>query len=654
MRFAFLLLVNIITVAFSGVAQTVKSDTNARQTRTVEITAERSQILNSSSFIPKSLVSRQEIIRLGAWQVSDIAATIPGTFIKNYGGIGGLKTISLRGTTSQQTVIMLDGVALTSPANGTVDLSGLPLTLFDEIEISRSGNSALSGSGAVAGVINLRTSAQHLDSSNQPTTATIGLTFGSFGELLTSASTGFSSLGVHLNIGGEYVQSKGDYKFQSLQFGNELTIKRTNSDFQNIGVFTSADYKFGQWSVKHKLFLRDTKRGSPGAVLQGSIEQTSARLNEQEILTIHSLTTNISQNLELTFATSARYSELDYKDKDALFRGPNGTNDLYLTRELMFSAKIDWLTTFLYSGISSQIIYSDLRGNTFQPDVGSFVERSTISLSGYADKEFSLDSNFTFAVQLQSRLDINSKNNSAFTPLFACILRHKNLPLRLRTSWSYNFRLPSFNEMYYLNFGTASLKPERAQSLNLGLVWDINSHCQVEAESFIINTNNQIIAVPKSPITWSAQNIGNVVSRGFELSGGGDIIKQYITAKIAYSRQLTTDETVNSLTLGKQIPYIPEEIISGNIMATIEQSMVGFTANYSSFRYTLADNAIESIIPNYIQVNLFAEQKFDFNGINLSLRLDCTNLFNKQYEVILNYPMPGRGFRLGMCGSLGK
>jgi len=207
--------------------------------------------------------------------------------------------------------------------------------------------------------------------------------------------------------------------------------------------------------------------------------------------------------------------------------------------------------------------------------------------------------------------------------------------------------------MYYLNFGTASLLPERAQTFNIGLVWDIDSHFQVEAESFIIATNNQIIAIPKSPITWSAQNIGNVFSRGIELSAGGDIFRELLTAKIAYSRQLTTDESINSLTLGKQIPYIPQEIISASIVATIEKSMVGISANYSSFRFTLADNAIESVIPSYNQVNLFMEQKLIIEGINLSLRVDCNNLFNENYSIILNYPMPGRGFRFGLRGNLG-
>jgi outer membrane cobalamin receptor len=599
-------------------------------------------------------MTREEILRLGAWQVADAAATIPGAFIKNYGGIGGLKTISVRGTTSQQTIVLLDGVRLTSSANGTVDLSTLPLIFFDEFEVLRGGNSAVVGGGAVAGVVNLRSSVSPLDSTKRPISATAATTIGSFGEILTSGAVGFSALGARWNVGGEYLHSTGDYPFQSLQFGKKTTIKRTNADFQNIGIVTSAGYEHGEWIFNSRLFLRTTKRGSPGAVLQGSIEQISARLDENEAIMIHTLTSKPSNNSTLTFASSARYGELYFKDKDALFRGAEGANDLFITRETMVSATIDWLTSLFHARVSSELTYSDLRGNSFQPQVGSFVQRTALSLAANADKDIVLDSSFTLAVQTQSRIDINSRNTDAFSPLVGCMLRNADIPIRLRTSWSYNFRLPNFNEMYYLNFGTASLRPERAQLWNLGLVWDITSNLQMEVESFSISTNDQIIAVPKSPISWSAQNIGKVYSRGIELSAGGEFISHLLTGRLAYTRQSTTDETAYSLTIGKQIPYIPQEIISGNIVSTIKQTTLGFSANYSSFRYTLADNAIERIIPAFIQVNVFGEQKIYFGNINLILRVDCNNLFNEHYAVILNYPMPGRAFRLGIRGELAK
>ena len=652
MRFLFLLLVGFTMLDAVCAAQTDKSDTSARKVREIEVTAPKSQSANSSSFAPKSLLTHEGIIRIGAQQVSDAAAIIPGVFVKNYGGIGGIKTISLRGTTSQQTLILLDGVRLTSGANGTVDLSGLPLSFFDEIEVSRGGGSAVFGGGAIAGVVNLHSSGNLSGSTNQRLSANVETAIGSFGEIHDAAHIGFSAIGVRWNIGGEYLSSKGDYPFHTLQFGKDTTVERSNSDFQNIGLFASANFEIGNWRASSKLFLKNTSRGSPGAVLQGDIEQTSARLKENEVLTIHSFSTKTSQNSTLTLAASSRYGELYYRDKDAIFRGPDGENDLFITREAMASAKMEWFTSFIHSGLTSEWTYSDLRGNSLQPEVGAFVERTTFSIAGNADKEIPLDSSLTLAVQLQLRLDINSLNKNAFSPLAGLILRHNDIPLRLRTSWSYNFRLPNFNEMYYLNFGTASLRPERAQSLNLGLVWDITPQFQAEAETFMISTNDQIIAVPKSPVTWSAQNIGNVLSRGVELSCSGEIIAQLLSGRIAYTRQTTTDKTVNSITPGKQIPYIPQEIISGNAIVTIDKSMVGFSANYSSFRYTLADNTAESIIPAYIQINLFAEQKITIENINLTLRADCNNLFNEQYSVVLNYPIPGRGFRFGIRANL--
>ncbi|MBI3258775.1 MAG: TonB-dependent receptor [Ignavibacteriae bacterium] len=257
MRFAFLSFIGIFIFTIACAAQTTNSDTIARKTREVEVTAPRTQSANSSSFSPKSLLTHEEIIRLGALQVADAAVAVPGAFIKNYGGIGGSKTISLRGTTSQQTLILLDGIPLTSGANGTVDLSGLPLSFFDEVEVSRGGSSALFGGGAIAGVVNLRSSGNRSNSSNRQFSVNAETAFGSFGEMHDATHIGFSAIGVRWSIGGEYLTSKGDYPFHSFQFGEDQIVKRSNADFQNIGVFTSANFEIGNWAASSKLFLKN-------------------------------------------------------------------------------------------------------------------------------------------------------------------------------------------------------------------------------------------------------------------------------------------------------------------------------------------------------------------------------------------------------------
>ncbi len=639
----FLLLMFLLhSRCIGGESPTVKTDTTPRKMRSVDITAEYILAKKQSSFAPVSILTEEQLSALGAWQVSDALVQLPSAYIKNYGGLNALKTVSLRATTSQQTLVLLDGIRIGSSANGSVDFSAIPLVFFDEIELSSGGSSAQNGGGAMAGVVNLRTR------QTPHNTAKLSLAGGSFGDAKLSAAASITSMGVHWNAGGEVIHSDGDFPFTVLEFGTQKTVRRSNSDFRNLGFTLSGQFDASAWKINNRLFIRTSERGAPGAVLQGTVEQIAARLGEDDILFVHSSSRKIFDNSHLKFAGSARYSNLRYRDKDALFRGPNGADDLYITREAMLSANTDTYGADYSTNVRLEWTFADLRGNTFQPGVGSHVRRSTLSASGSLEKEWHLDSSLHLSTQLQARYDVNSNNDNAFAPLVAILLHKENFPVRFRGSWSYNFRLPSFNELYYFNYGTANLRPERAHSLNIGMFWQPSARLSAEVNGFIILTKDQILAVPKSPISWSAQNIGSVLSRGIEASTTGQFLDTSLIMRFSYTRQIATDQTIESLTFQKILPTIPQELFSANIVYHYVSSSVGCSAYYSSFRYNTADNSAESLLPSYIQVNVFAEYNIEIFSAESSLRFECTNLFNAQYSVIVNYPMPPRSFRLGM------
>lgn len=639
----FLLLMFLLhSRCLGGESPAVKTDTTPRKMRSVDITAAYVQGKKQASFAPVSILTGEQLAAIGAWQVSDALVQLPSAYIKNYGGLNALKTISLRATTSQQTLVLLDGTRIGSSANGSVDLSAIPLIFFDEIELSSGGSSAQNGGGAMAGVVNLR--------SRQSTynTAKISLAGGSFGDAMLSAAGSVTSLGVRWNAGGEFIRSDGDYPFHVSEFGIQKTLRRSNSDFRNLGLTLSGQFDASAWEINNRLFMRTSERGAPGAVLQGTVEQIAARLGEDDILFVHSSSRKIFDNSRLKFAGSARYSNLRYRDKDALFRGPNGADDLYITREAMLSANTDTYRADYSTNLRLEWTFADLRGNTFQPGVGSHVRRSTLSASGSLEKEWHLDSSLHLSTQLQARYDVNSSADNAFSPLVAILLHKDNFPVRFRGSWSYNFRLPSFNELYYFNYGTANLRPERAHSLNIGGLWQPNEMLTAEVNGFIILTKDQILAVPKSPISWSAQNIGSVLSRGIEASTSGQFFDTSLMVRLSYTRQIATDETVGSLTYQRILPTIPQELFTASIAYRYRQSSVGCSANYSSFRYFTADNSAESLLPSYAQVNIYSEYIITLFSAETILRLECNNLLNTQYSVIVNYPMPARSFRLGM------
>lgn len=640
----FILLVLMAYHAAFGVElPAIAADTTPRKMRPVDVTADYLSGKKQASFAPLTILSGEQLTAVGAWQVSDAMHLMPSAFVKNYGGLSAFKSISLRATTSQQTLVLLDGIRLASSATGTSDLSAIPLLFFDDIELSGGGASAQFGAGAIAGVVNLLT--RH----HAPSSATVNLAGGSFGDALFSASANRKLFGMYWRAGVEVVRSDGDYPFQSREYGIDTTLRRSNSDYRTLGLTLAGTAETKGWTIANRIFIRTAERGTPGAVLQGKVEQLSARLGEDDVLLVHSSKRMLSDYSALRLSGSARYANLRYDDTDALYRGPGGAHDLYITREAMLAAALDHYGTVDALHVHLEWTGADLRGNTFQPEVGTFVGRHTFSLSASIDNQWHLDSVYALAAQLQARYDVHSSAPNAFSPLAAMTLSTTDIPVRFRGSWSYNFRLPSFNELYYFNYGTASLRPERAHSLNLGLLWQPHRLLSIEGNGFLISTNDQILAVPKSPIAWSAQNIGKVLSRGVECSVTGEPFNGLLTVRLSYTRQKATDESDGSPTSHLMVPTIPQELFSAALSCRLwTVATLGTTVNYSSFRYFTADNSPEYLLPSYAQVNIYGEYTIEFMKTAATARIECTNLLNEQYAVIVNYPMPSRSFRLGM------
>lgn len=616
----------------------------------VLVEADKSIEKAASSLAPITLISQEELEQTGAWQISDALSFAPGMFIKNYGGLGGLKTVSLRGTSASQTAVLLNGVRLNSAQNGQFDLSALPASLVEEIEIIRGGASTLYGGNAVGGAVNILT-----NSFKNSSFLKTNLQYGSFksslfsmnGALRFNDSAGISAV-------GEFSQSSGDYPFPFSQFGENVVLQRENGDFQNLSGLITAQFPFKNWQFAAQALARKTERGTPGAVVQGRVESARARLDEADLLFSLTSSTNISRDASLNFLLSSKLNNLSYRDPDFTF-GAGGGESTFHTSEIhaRSSSKIffkNWL-----ADLSAEAGFAELEGDNLQPGIGQSIERRTVSFSARGEREFVIDTLFTMTVQSGLRYDWFSDIGGAVSPLLGVgISPCKNL--KFRSQWSYNFRPPSFTEMYYLNYGNADLKPERSHSFNLGAVWQPFFKTLFETEAFLIRTSDQIAGVPKNPVQWSAQNIGLVVTRGIETSALLKVTEEFsFTAH--YTFQKATDESPESYSRGKQVVYIPQHIASGIMSYEVFKNdsfsgIVGIQAQYSGERFSLADNSSGSRLPGYVTLDANFTQKISFKNYSLKLRAEALNLLDAHYAVIRNYPMPGRSFRVGVSGEI--
>ena len=307
-----LVILTIIYVCILSDSFSKESDTLSSQLPEIQVNGSRFVSNPGLLFSPYSQISQEEIAKKGALQVSEVLAAQPGIFIKNYGGLGGLKTVSMRGTSAQSTLFMLNGVKLNSSQNGIIDLSTLPINIFEVIEVAKGGTSAFYGGNAISGAINFITKSDLSKSS-----VSAKFNYGSFNEI-------FSGLSVALPIGKasllssvEYLSSKGNYPFEVDQFGKTVTLNRENGDFKNLSFFINSTIPINNWNLGATFLLRQSDRGSPGAVLQNHVESANARLNELDGLLILNSKHIISNNNSIKVNFSFRKNSLKYKDPDA-------------------------------------------------------------------------------------------------------------------------------------------------------------------------------------------------------------------------------------------------------------------------------------------------------------------------------------------------
>ncbi|MDA3844755.1 MAG: TonB-dependent receptor plug domain-containing protein, partial [Candidatus Kapabacteria bacterium] len=268
--------INIIPTNAQAVAE---ADSTVKRFPPVRVTADRIISNSAVDYSPYSIISKEQFEESSSLQISDVLENVPGVFIKNYGGAGGMKTISMRGTSAQQTIVMIDGMRINSNQNGIVDLSTLPMSFIDDIEVVRGGNAAFFGGNSVGGAVNIRT---NIDKQSAKINASAK--YGSYGEtgIDVFASKPFENFSAAISC--DYISSDGKYEFERADAGTIGSFARINADFSNFSLSAFVDTEVDEWIYKARVISSMSERGIPGAVTEGNIENSESRLDEKDLI----------------------------------------------------------------------------------------------------------------------------------------------------------------------------------------------------------------------------------------------------------------------------------------------------------------------------------------------------------------------------------
>ena len=598
-------------------------------------------------------LSGSKLRSLSSTSIADALKYFAGTQIKDYGGLGGLKTINVRSLGAQHVGVYIDGIRITNAQNGTVDLGKYSLSTLESVslynanKLERGQSASEYASGAT---VYLRTRRPASDS------LSVLAGIGSFSTYRTRLNLEFSRKGWQGFIDGEYLYSKGDYPFRYKSEYEDTVGRRKNSD---ITFYRIEGALFHRGFAAH-CYSYISERGCPG----GIVRRLSDKYNnigrewdrdffiqaswQHEFNPMHFVRFNSKYSHEFL-----RYNT-DYPENQNTARVDNRyrQNDGYLSAAYSFSP---------WNVLNLNVSY-DARLSWLTADLRNFSTVRRLDQKGVADLRFEWNCIRAQASVLyqnykdHTRLKTGAAEPiSRFTPSVSvgCFL----YGFTLRAWYKKIFRVPTLNDLYYTQAGNRNLKPEYTRQWNVGLEYDFSKGpwlVSAQADAYINHIDNRIVCLPlRGTYTWSMMNYGKTFCRGLN----GNVSAQFSLLDWIFS-------LTGSLTLQHDVNHTnPEDEDTYDVPICYSPKcsfgITGFVA-WKNFSLTISDLHVskriwsygdpEDILPPYNNVDVKLSGKWKW----FVASLEINDLFDVQYEHIPRYPMPGRTLRFTLTYTLGK
>ena len=608
------------------------------------------------SLSPVRTITKTKIQRLGTIGLHEVVNQFSGVSIKDYGGVGGLKTVSVRNMGASHTAVVYDGIAISDAQNGQVDISRFDLDDIAYVSMSIGTEDDIFCSARhLISAGTLRIESNDLSGINGPTEVNARMTFGSFGTYLPY-------IAIKHRIGPRYAlkaalngtMSKGSYPFQ-LHNGQFISLEeRRNSDVASYGA--EADFH-ADWNDKGRLRTKVnyncSERGLPGSVILYT-QNAYERLWDKSLISNIMYDCNLGGQWKVHADAGFTSSFNRHQDTDPAYPVPQDSR--YTQNECSFAVR----TLYEPSERWQLVIAEDIFCNTLAsniPECPSPFRLSSISAlsAKYECDRIKLSASLVSTYMTEELASGNAPSDRfRLSPMIGISWNfHQNL--RLRGSYKDGFRVPTFNDLYYARVGNVNLKPETARQFNLGLTftgtYDWGS-ADITADAYYNFIKDKIVAVPTMFI-WKMRNVGEAAMYGTDITASA-MWKvcgwMNIHASANYSLQYALDVTdPDSKSYRHQLPYTPRHCGSGNLILETKWLNLSYRMVYSGKRYAQSQNIPANEIASYVDQSIALNRELVLGKLQkcrIHLSLEALNLSGRNYEVIHYYPMPGRSYRL--------
>lgn len=528
-------------------------------------------------------------------------------------GLGMVSSPSFRGTTAQQTAVIWNGININSQFNGQTDFNTISTKDFNSVSVKAGGGSSVYGSSAIGGTIHLNNDLPFYERFEN----TLQLSYGSFNTFngnytLQASGEKFSS-----QVGFSKNSSDNDYKYLNTNRKNE------NGQFHNTSFNVNLAYKINVNNVlKLYSYLFDGKRNFSGT-LAGPSRSKYEDLNTRNLLEWVSMFSKFTSKIKAAYLTE-RYK---YFENAALNNFNTAKASTFIARYDLgykLSPDMEW------NGI---IEYNQTKG------VGEEIGKNTRRIgSGVLLLKHSPFKKFLYEVSVRKELTDDYKSPVLYSLGTAYSLTDF---YKIKVNGSKNFRIPTFNDLYWQGSGNKDLKPESSHQVEIGNDFKFKNF-GFSVTGYYIKIKDLLRWTPGTGGNWTPSNVANVATYGVEILAHGSkkIGQSEFRWNGTYAYTISRDEEKE-----KQLVYVPFHKFTASLAWSYKNISAHYQYLYNGKVFTTSDNFYK--IDDYLVSNVGVDYGFGKKK-SLQIGFDVRNVFNESYQSLDPRPMPGRNYAINL------
>jgi vitamin B12 transporter len=574
------------------------------------VTATRTETPISQLPDSVTVITAKQIAQQKATTVFEALRSVPGLNIRKSGGIGRLTNVTIRGSGTNQVLVMIDGVQVNSPTTGSFDFSNLTTDNLERIEVVRGPQSTLYGSDAMGGLINI----------------------------VTKKGKGKPKFGIRSEFGApertfnESVSSSGSTE----KFHYSVDLSRVDSDgrgadddYEKTNISSRLGYKLNK-KIDFETTMRynDSKVG----IDDGAFRSDPNRFSENDDFNMnaicnHSVTDWWSQRLKFSVADSGSRS-IDHPNP-----GTSETRSRFRLDSQIYTG--EWQHTLKYKDIDTFVVGFEFEDQ--EADNRSF-DVAIINRGWYFQNQLKLWDRFFFNAGL--RIDDNNRYGKDVNPKLSMAYHLKETDTKFKANWGKGFRGPTLNDLFWPDFGDPTLEPEESESYDIGFEQYLFEDTVFFGITYFKNRFSNLIQwAPDMTGTWRPQNLSSVRTEGIEAEA---VVKPFkgLTLRGTFTKTSTRDAS------HKELIRQPRTQGSFNINYTFLEKF-NINLDDTIVSHSRAGSNIRGKRTNDGHNKLDVALTYDYSK-HFQLYARVENMLNENFDEILGFQAPGARFFIGV------